>query len=355
MMSGDDRHDVFTRLHVSPRKAAAPLRSYSLTVLHLSPPKPATSSSSAAVRIALVGDPNDPHTLLRAVFEHYASSRASPRRMEPATMDGVGFARFCRACPGLVGRNFGSVDIDLTFAKVKPRGDRRVSYALFVEAIGLVALKKYPDKTLEAAMRSLLDAHIATLPNLDAPAVTTTKAPVVSRALSDAAAQADKVRASLQQLQRQVQFLDLEARKPAPPDDPYALTDRIKFAYMLHDELQALLDAVPKSVSTRVGLVKAVDAAATELESAVRVVAKAQVAWQAKGPPSPLMRRQSVPPSALATYISTRVKVLGDEKRTSPGKAAIARVHLHVDHVADDDDDAWNPFASIFPGLDGNE
>ncbi|EQC41319.1 hypothetical protein SDRG_01293 [Saprolegnia diclina VS20] len=354
-MSTDDRRDVFARLHVSPRKAAAPHRSYSLTVLHLSPPKPAPAAA-ASVRISLEGDLNDPHTLLRAVFQHYATSRASPRRMEPATMDGVGFARFCRACPGLVGRNFGSVDIDLTFAKVKPRGDRRVPYALFVEAIGLVALKKHPDKTLETAMRTLLDVHIATLPNLDARPlkVSTTQAPLVSRALSDAAAQADKVRASLHQLQRQVQALELEAQKPSPPDDPHAITDRIKFADMLHDELQGLLDAVPKSVSARVGLVKAVDAAASELEGAVRAVAKAQVAWLAKRPPSPPQRRQSVPASALATYISTRVKVL--EKRTSPSKAAIARVHLQVDRVAeDDDDDAWNPFASIFPGLDGNE
>jgi hypothetical protein len=57
----------------------------------------------------------------------------------------MNFAKFCRECPNLVGTHFDRADIDLTFAKVKIKGERRIPYALFVEALGIMARKKYPD------------------------------------------------------------------------------------------------------------------------------------------------------------------------------------------------------------------
>jgi len=60
-------------------------------------------------------------------------------------LDNTNFAKFCRECPELVGDHFSRIDIDLIFAKVKPKGERRINYNLYLEALGLIALKKYPD------------------------------------------------------------------------------------------------------------------------------------------------------------------------------------------------------------------
>ncbi|KDO34947.1 hypothetical protein SPRG_01009 [Saprolegnia parasitica CBS 223.65] len=164
-----NKENIFTRLHQQlPRRLQPTLqphpsprrkpRSRSAVVHDAPPPSPMMHTPHAT----LEGDPNDPHTLLRGVFLFYC--RFGRTGTSETTMDGTNFAKFCRECPSLIGARFANVDIDITFAKVKPKGERRISYALFLEALGTVALKRYPDLSLESALPRLLKVNIAMLP-----------------------------------------------------------------------------------------------------------------------------------------------------------------------------------------------
>ncbi|KAF4029874.1 hypothetical protein GN244_ATG18363 [Phytophthora infestans] len=93
-----------------------------------------TSAPSAQEK--LQGDPNDPHTLLKAVFHYYC--------------------RFGRTGPKGLGEK--------TLAKNK--GERRINYARFLDALGMIAIQKYGDMPLEASVPKLLEAHLAHLPCL---------------------------------------------------------------------------------------------------------------------------------------------------------------------------------------------
>ncbi|KAF0732335.1 hypothetical protein Ae201684_010621 [Aphanomyces euteiches] len=119
-------------------------------------------------QVSLEGDLNDPHTLLRAVFQFYCRfGRTGAHGTSETTMDNANFAKFCRECPQLVGDNFSPVDIDLTFVKVKAKGERRISYVMFLEALGIIATKKYPDKSLAVALPLLLEMNVSTLSCLE--------------------------------------------------------------------------------------------------------------------------------------------------------------------------------------------
>lgn len=51
----------------------------------------------------------------------------------------------CRECPELVDSRLTRTEIDLIFVKVKKKGERRINYARFLDALGLIAAEKYPD------------------------------------------------------------------------------------------------------------------------------------------------------------------------------------------------------------------
>ena len=57
-------------------------------------------------------------------------------------MDGKSFVKLLRDSKLLDHKSFTSVDADLTFATVKPRGDRRIDFAQFTTALTLCARKK---------------------------------------------------------------------------------------------------------------------------------------------------------------------------------------------------------------------
>ncbi|KAF0682926.1 Aste57867_24939 [Aphanomyces stellatus] len=141
-------------------------------------PDPALMTiSGSSPQATLDGDPNDPHTLLKGVFQFYCRfGRTGARGPSETTMDNANFAKFCRECPRLVDHNFSAVDIDLTFVKVKAKGERRITYPMFLEALGIIATKKYPKQTLAGAVPMLLDVNISTLGCLDS-ALGTAKSP----------------------------------------------------------------------------------------------------------------------------------------------------------------------------------
>lgn len=124
-----------------------------------------TSAPSAQEK--LQGDPNDPHTLLKAVFHYYCRfGRTGPKGLGEKTLDNSNFVKLCRDCPDLLNAFFGKTDVDLIFVKAKNKGERRINYARFLDALGMIAIQKYGDMPLEASVPKLLEAHLAHLPCL---------------------------------------------------------------------------------------------------------------------------------------------------------------------------------------------
>ncbi|KAF0685975.1 Aste57867_22178 [Aphanomyces stellatus] len=282
------------------RKKSRMLQRSMSEIMHPSdvpPPPPA---------VVLQGDPNDPHTLLRAVFHYYCRFGRTKQAGVEATLDNVNFAKFCRECPQLVGPTFTMVDVDLTFCKVKIKGERRITYAMFLEALGIMALKKFPNMALDAAVPKLLQDHVATLaclqPGLSSPhrssivssRITThpssSKSPprhgsvVVTSAKDpfEPASQGlllDKAQLSLETFERQVHMVDSLSQRwdGATAVELQDLEDRIKFCYMLQDEVHGFLGDVPRGheASRRMG--KDVELLSTTLEASVKYMVKMQI------------------------------------------------------------------------------
>lgn len=58
-----------------------------------------------------------------------------------AEMDGKAFAKMCKDCK-LLGRGLTPTDADLVFAKVKPKGGRKICFSSFAAALEALAAKK---------------------------------------------------------------------------------------------------------------------------------------------------------------------------------------------------------------------
>lgn len=57
------------------------------------------------------------------------------------TMEGKSFAKMAKDCH-LIDKKFTATDVDLIFAKVKDKAERRITYDQFLKALDLVADKK---------------------------------------------------------------------------------------------------------------------------------------------------------------------------------------------------------------------
>ncbi|EGZ29591.1 hypothetical protein PHYSODRAFT_467383 [Phytophthora sojae] len=123
------------------------------------PPAPAPverPTSAPPVQEKLQGDPNDPHTLLKAVFHYYCRfGRTGPKGLGEKTLDNSNFVKLCRDCPDLLDSSFGKTDVDLIFVKAKKKGERRINYARFLDALGMIAIQKYGDMVRGAASSSI--------------------------------------------------------------------------------------------------------------------------------------------------------------------------------------------------------
>ncbi|CEG41946.1 dead deah box rna helicase [Plasmopara halstedii] len=121
-------------------------------------------TSTSPVKEKIYGDPNDPHTLLKTVFHYYCRfGRTGPKGLGEKTLDNSNFVKLCRDCPDLLDDLFGQTDVDLIFVKVKKKGERRINYTRFLDALGMIAVQKYGDMPLEASVPKLLEAHLAHL------------------------------------------------------------------------------------------------------------------------------------------------------------------------------------------------
>lgn len=64
-----------------------------------------------------------------------------------ATADNANFAKFCRACPGLIDRRrVDNAQIDLCFTRAKSKAARRLDYGQFLDALAMLAHRKFPTK-----------------------------------------------------------------------------------------------------------------------------------------------------------------------------------------------------------------
>ncbi|CAH0487123.1 unnamed protein product [Peronospora farinosa] len=117
-------------------------------------------ASTLSVSEKLHGDPNDPHTLLKAIFHYYC------RFGRTGSRDNLNFVKLCRDSPDLLGPSLSKTDVDLIFVRSKKKGERRINYTRFLDALGMIAIQKYGDMALKASVPKLLEAYLAYLPCL---------------------------------------------------------------------------------------------------------------------------------------------------------------------------------------------
>ncbi|KAI8613955.1 p25-alpha-domain-containing protein [Chytriomyces sp. MP71] len=71
-------------------------------------------------------------------------------------MDGTKFAKFTKDTGVQDGKKVTSTEVDIVFGKVKEKTARKINYAQFEQAIGLLADKRYPGKTHEEAVAAAM-------------------------------------------------------------------------------------------------------------------------------------------------------------------------------------------------------
>lgn len=58
-------------------------------------------------------------------------------------VDNANFSKLCRDCPELLDARFTKTDVDLIFVKAKKKGERRINYTRFLDALGMIAIQKF--------------------------------------------------------------------------------------------------------------------------------------------------------------------------------------------------------------------
>ncbi len=66
------------------------------------------------------------------------------------------FMKMARECPDLIGRHVTRIDCDLVFTKSKPKSERRLDFAHFLDALLSLAIKRYPDDETKTAQRKFV-------------------------------------------------------------------------------------------------------------------------------------------------------------------------------------------------------
>ncbi|DBA71896.1 TPA: hypothetical protein ACH3X2_010942 [Trebouxia sp. C0005] len=99
---------------------------------------------------------------LRKIFTSFASFAV---RVPVDDLDGAKFSKLCRDAK-LLSKQFNAIDVDIVFAKVKVKGQRRITFDQFVNALGIIAEKK--GQSLKDVIQPILQAG--------GPSVTGTKA-----------------------------------------------------------------------------------------------------------------------------------------------------------------------------------
>jgi hypothetical protein len=78
------------------------------------------------------------------VFRSFCAFGADKSAATAPMMDGAKLAKMSRDLK-LLDKNLTATDVDIMFSKVKPKSERKITFAQFEEALKLMAEKKYPD------------------------------------------------------------------------------------------------------------------------------------------------------------------------------------------------------------------
>lgn len=105
--------------------------------------------------------PLDANTQLQLIFQYYCRfGRTGPRGTAQDTIDSFNFMRLARECPGLLDARLDRAEVDLIFAKCRSKGQRRLEYRQFLDALAAMAITKYPAEDPVTAFSLLLGHHV---------------------------------------------------------------------------------------------------------------------------------------------------------------------------------------------------
>ncbi|XP_030015950.1 tubulin polymerization-promoting protein family member 3 [Sphaeramia orbicularis] len=70
-------------------------------------------------------------------------------------MNGKNWAKLCKDCKIIDGKNVTSTDVDIVFTKVKQKTSRVITYEEFQKALEMLAPKRFKDQSKEDAVQSM--------------------------------------------------------------------------------------------------------------------------------------------------------------------------------------------------------
>uniref|UniRef100_A0AAR2LGS4 Tubulin polymerization-promoting protein family member 3 n=2 Tax=Pygocentrus nattereri TaxID=42514 RepID=A0AAR2LGS4_PYGNA len=103
-------------------------------------------------RIAKMAESTDVDELLNAFkrFAVHGDTKASGKEM-----NGKNWAKLCKDCKVIDGKNITSTDVDIVFTKVKAKSSRVMTYEEFQKALEELAPKKFKGQSKEEALQSI--------------------------------------------------------------------------------------------------------------------------------------------------------------------------------------------------------
>jgi len=94
------------------------------------------------------------------VYERFMAFSSFGAKEQAGQLDGKLFAKLCKET-GVIDKKCTATDVDLIFARAKPKGGRRLDWACFTEAAVMLAEKRFAktwkDEGKEAAVKKLYE------------------------------------------------------------------------------------------------------------------------------------------------------------------------------------------------------
>ncbi|KAA0168170.1 hypothetical protein FNF28_02589 [Cafeteria roenbergensis] len=101
-------------------------------------------------------------TAIKEIFLFYSNFGRSRAQDYQESLDSFMFMKFARECPHLLdGRVLNRTSVDLIFTKAKAKGERRLSFSHFLDALSAMAEKKYEMFSAPDALRLLISRNLA--------------------------------------------------------------------------------------------------------------------------------------------------------------------------------------------------
>lgn len=103
----------------------------------------------------------DTNDTLKYIFQHCCTfGRASAAGTDETRIDNANFMKMVKKAPGLLTKRVTTQHVDVVFTKCKNRGERRLNYSRFLDALASLAAVRYPDEDPVTAFTYLLCRHI---------------------------------------------------------------------------------------------------------------------------------------------------------------------------------------------------